>query len=250
MSEFDDPQLQHSLGRLSGEFPDDNTALYAVQGRVQQIRRRRTMVVSTSACLLLVTGLTFAAIRSGGSQPSQPASSGSTTGPTSGPSSTGHGSETTSASTAPGTSTPGTSAPATTPATSHPAASTTIPVVVVTTAHPVHTGGSNGHQSTTTVPVVVVTTAAPVHSTSTSTTATSTTVATTDVRTYSSVAGTITVEVRPGSVRLVSTSAAAGYVAEVAESSGQKVDVKFRGGSRDWRIRVEIKDGAVTYRVD
>jgi hypothetical protein len=249
MSEFDDPQLQHSLGRLSGEFPDDNTALYAVQGRVQQIRRRRTMVVSTSACLLLVTGITFAAIRSGGSQPSQPASSGSTTGPTSGPSSTGHGSETTSASTAPGTSAPGTSAPATTPATSHPAASTTIPVVVVTTAHPVHTGGSNGHQSTTTVPVhSTSTTAAPVHSTSTSTT--STTVATTDVRTYSSVAGSITVEVRPGSLRLVSTSPVTGYVAEVADSSGQKVDVKFRGGSRDWRIRVEIKDGAVTYRVD
>jgi hypothetical protein len=248
MSEFDDPQLQHSLGRLSGEFPDDNTALYAVQGRVQQIRRRRTMVVSTSACLLLVTGITFAAIRSGGSQPSQPASSGSTTGPTSGPSSTGHGSETTSASTAPGTSNPATSAPVTTPSTSHPAASSTIPVVVVTTADPVHTGGSHGHQSTTTVPVVVVTTAAPVHSTST--TATSTTVATTDVRTYSSVAGNITVEVRPGSLRLVSTSPAAGYVAEVAESSGQKVDVKFRGSSRDWRIRVEIKDGAVTYRVD
>ena len=75
MSEFHDPQFENALGRLSGEFPDDNVALGAVYQRVQQVRRRRTIVASTAASLLLMTGIGLAAARGVRHDPLQPGAS-------------------------------------------------------------------------------------------------------------------------------------------------------------------------------
>lgn len=61
MSEFDDPQMERLLGGAGGAFPDVNTAYSQVRGRVRVIRRRRTMVAGTAACLLMVGGAIFAA---------------------------------------------------------------------------------------------------------------------------------------------------------------------------------------------
>ena len=63
MSEFDDPQMERLLGRASGAYPDVNTAYSRVQGRVRVIRRRRAVMATTAACVLLAGGALFAAGR-------------------------------------------------------------------------------------------------------------------------------------------------------------------------------------------
>lgn len=79
MNEFDDPQLASMLGRMSGEFPDVNTAHQAVHVRVRQAKRRRAMVSSTAAVFVLLGG---AAVVAQGVDPRgqvSPADSGSAT---------------------------------------------------------------------------------------------------------------------------------------------------------------------------
>ena len=65
-NEFDDPELERMLGRLSGAYPDANVAYEAVRGRVRQVKRRRTFVASTAACALLL-GVGAVAAQGGGS---------------------------------------------------------------------------------------------------------------------------------------------------------------------------------------
>jgi hypothetical protein len=64
--EFDDPELERLLGRMSGAYPDANVAYEAVRGRVRQVKRRRVFVASTAACAVLF-GVAAVAAQGGGS---------------------------------------------------------------------------------------------------------------------------------------------------------------------------------------
>ncbi|MFM2077596.1 MAG: hypothetical protein RJA49_1486 [Actinomycetota bacterium] len=64
--EFDDPELERLLGRMSGAYPDANVAYETVRGRVRQVKRRRTFVASTAACAVLF-GVAVVAAQGGGS---------------------------------------------------------------------------------------------------------------------------------------------------------------------------------------
>ena len=79
MNEFDDPQLASMLGRMSGEFPDVNTAHQAVHGRVRQAKRRRAIVSSTAAVFVLLGGAAVVAQGVGPRGQVSPADGGSAT---------------------------------------------------------------------------------------------------------------------------------------------------------------------------
>jgi len=232
MSEFHDPQFENALGRLSGEFPDDNVALGAVYQRVQQVRRRRTIVASTAASLLLMTGIGLAAARGVRHDPLQPGASISiddstiaTTGTTA-----------TSTSAAEGT---------TSPATTHPAhTTTTIPLIVVPTSPPVNSGGSHGSGHTTTVPVVA-TTSVPTPTTAHTTvptTPTSTTMPADTIR-YDTPGGWFSVRFTNGTLTLVGFAASPGFHIDSQTVDSQRIEFRFRGSGGDFRTRVEVKDG-------
>ena len=82
MSDFRDPELENMLGRLSGAYPDANSAYVAVTGRVRQVKRRRAFVASAAACVALF-GVGALAVSGGNGaqnlQPASEASSGSST---------------------------------------------------------------------------------------------------------------------------------------------------------------------------
>jgi hypothetical protein len=232
MSEFDDPQLQNTLGRLSGEFPDDNVALGAVYQRVQQVRRRRTIVVSTTASLLLMAGVGMAAARGLHHDPLQPGASISIDDTT-----IAHHDSTTTAA-------PTTTEHTTTTHTTEPPTSNTIPTYNVPTSAPIHGGGSgngSGNGGGPTTSPAPPSTAAP--TTAAPTTATPTTVAPAEVHTYPSPGGTFTVRFAHGTLSLVDVQAAPGYRIDSQTVGPQRIEFRFRGDSGDFRTRVEVKDG-------
>jgi hypothetical protein len=63
--------------------------------------------------------------------------------------------------------------------------------------------------------------------------------------TYTSDGGSIVVHFADGAVSLVSSAAAAGYTTEVHDNGPTRVEVRFNNGSTEWRIRVDVVNGAL-----
>jgi hypothetical protein len=63
--------------------------------------------------------------------------------------------------------------------------------------------------------------------------------------TYTSDGGSIVVQLADGAVSLVSSSPAAGYTTEVHDNGPTRVEVRFSNGTIEWRIRVDVVNGAL-----
>jgi hypothetical protein len=245
MSEFHDPQFEHALGRLSGEFPDDNVALGAVYQRVQQVRRRRTIVASSTASVLLMVGIGVAAARGVHHESLQPSASISI--------------PRTTVATADSTTSSAPVVPVSTkpahPTTTIEAATTTqlIPVIV---PPPRNTGGSQGPGqggTPTTVPPVTTTHPAPSTTpttpptitapTTAPTTAVPTTVAPGEVSSYYTPGGWFTVRFANGMLTLVDVHTEPGFAIDSQTVEAQRIEFRFRGQFGDYRTRVEVKHG-------
>ncbi|MEI8241302.1 MAG: hypothetical protein WCI22_17965 [Actinomycetota bacterium] len=230
MSEFDDPQLENALGRLSGEFPDDNIALGAVYQRVQQVRRRRTIAASTAASMLLVAVVVVAAARGAHHDPLQPAGPG-----TLAPSTVVH---TSTLDTAPSTT-----------AAHHPTGDSTTtlpdpPTVIVTTAPPVNQPASTVPTIPEHVPPITTqhsTVPGSVPHNPPPTTAPRT--PSSDTHTFATPGGSITVRFSAGVLTLVGYHPVSGFSVEQVQASDQHIDVRFRGPNGDYRVHVEVQHG-------
>ena len=63
--------------------------------------------------------------------------------------------------------------------------------------------------------------------------------------TYTSDGGSIVVHLADGVVSLVSSTPAAGYTAEIHDNGPTRVEVRFSNGQIEWRIRVDVVNGAL-----
>jgi hypothetical protein len=68
-------------------------------------------------------------------------------------------------------------------------------------------------------------------------------------QTFTSVGGSIEVTMTGGTISLASSSPAAGFAAEVHDNGPTRVEVRFQGGDVEWRIRIELIDGALTSEI-
>lgn len=243
MSEFHDPDFENLLGRSGGPMPDVNIAYERVQGRVRQVKRRRAVVASSAACVVLFGAAVFAGARTDGPNGVAPAGPGSdvsnstddTRGSSLAPDSTitsttlvtdssvptqstvvGGGSVTPTTqpgssqpgSSQPGNTTPGNTTPGnTTPGATNPPSSST-PATNPPTTNPPATNPP-----------------APVD------------------RTFSSGGCSITVRLQNGSLSLLSSNPAGGYQAEVKKNGGTRVEVRFDNGNDTIDIRVDLVNG-------
>lgn len=220
MNDFRDPELEHTLGRLSGAYPDVNTAYVAVTGRVRQAKRRRALVASTTACALLL-GLGALAVRGGATgEELQPADHSSEVSMSASMSSvaTSVEDDSTSSSEETTSSSIDTSASVDTSTES----STATSAANSTASSP---GSSTSHGPSTSSGKAPVTTAADGQLSPTS------------------AGGSITVAVVDGSLNLVGISPAAGFTADVKHQRADRVEVEFNGDGTTWRIRIDLKDG-------
>ena len=62
---------------------------------------------------------------------------------------------------------------------------------------------------------------------------------------YSSAGGSIVVNFDGSTVSLASSSPAAGFTAEVHDNGPSRVEVRFTNGATEWRIRVDVENGAL-----
>lgn len=69
-------------------------------------------------------------------------------------------------------------------------------------------------------------------------------------RVFSGIGGTITVRMENNTLTLVSYSASAGYSAEIDDSSGDRVEVRFESPDHETRVRVEIEDGEMKPEIE
>lgn len=226
MSDYRDPELEHMLGRLSGAYPDANTAYVAVTGRVRQVKRRRAFVASTAACVLLF-GVGALAARGGGApQNVQPASESSETS-----SSTLTSTETSVEDDSTSSSEASSSSVEDSSSSIDPVTSGSAPSVNTgsqTTGNDSSTSSSNTSGS----------------STSGSSTSDSTkTTAPDSETTYGSSGGSIVVKVTDGALSLVSDAPADGFTTTVKHDRADRVEVEFSDGSTTWRIRVDLVNG-------
>ena len=255
MSDFRDPELERLLGGTGGPAPDVNVAYERVKGRVRQAKRRRAAVVGGAACtLLLAMGVLVAGRndRAGSIQPggeitapddsrlqpddttddSTPDSTDATTesttdevpGPSTTPSPSAPAGTTPNNSTAPGTtvanvgSTPTQSTVASTPTTA------TVPVA----STPVTTAPTSSDPASTAPPA----TSAPV------------------TQSFDGVGGSVTVRLQDGTLTLLGYQAADGFGAEVKQSSGDRVEVRFESANHRTDARVDLSNGSMVQNFD
>ena len=64
--------------------------------------------------------------------------------------------------------------------------------------------------------------------------------------TYPSDGGTVTVRFASGALSIVSTTPAPGYTEERHDTGPNRVEVRFRNADGEWRIRVDVVDGALS----
>lgn len=214
MSEFDDPQLERLLGGAGGAFPDVNTALAKVQGRVRYIKRRRAMVASTAACVLLAAGSVFAMGRSDDRANLQPADGGIGV-DTSGP-------ETES-----------------TPVTDSSLPDTTVEQSGSNTTTPSSNSGSNSGSNG----------SGPSTSTSTATSTPVSVPADQPEQTYSTPGGSITVKVTSGALVLVSSQAADGFTLFSSTVDATRIEFRWRSDTDDQRVRIDLIGGLPVRKV-
>lgn len=222
MNEFDDPQVEHILGRLSGAYPDTNVAFSAMKGRVRQAKRRRAFVASATACALL-GALAVLGVQGGRSADVQPADR----------------SEASEESvddtmdsvddTAADTSVDDTMVDDTAVDTSadDTMVDTTVDNSGSGSSSPNSGHGSTGGQHTTTTPTPD------------------------GLVSRSSAGGTVTVMVQHGTLTFVSAQPEGGYTEDRSARTvdSHRIRVEFQSGSDRWRVEAEVKDGAVTWTV-
>jgi hypothetical protein len=228
MSDYRDPELEQMLGRMSGAYPDANTAYVAVSGRVRQVKRRRAFVASTAACLVLF-GVGALAVRGGGSsQNVQPASESS--------SEATEATEATVTSVSTSVEDDSTSSSEESTSSVDETSSSVEPVTVASVP-----GVGSGSPSTNKGP----------STSSSNTSGSSNSSGSSDVTvtvpngqtTYPSDGGSIVVAVDNGALSLVSDAPAAGFTTKVKHDRGDRVEVEFSDGSTTWRIRVDLVNG-------
>lgn len=214
MSEFDDPDFENLLGRSGGPMPDVNIAYQQVQGRVRQVKRRRAIVASSAACVVLLGAAVFAGARPNGNDSITPA---------------GRGSDVSNSSDS-------------SPSTGSGLTSSTL---VTDTGQPTtSTGGDTGS----TAPGGVTPTT-PGPTTSVTTPPASTNPPATDppapvTQTFTSGGCSITVRLQNGSLSLVGNPApAGGYSYDVSKNGGTRVEVRFDNGTDTIDIRVDLVNG-------
>ena len=223
MSEFHDPDFENLLGRSGGPMPDVNIAYERVQGRVRQVKRRRAVVASSAACVVLFGAAVFAGARTDGPNGVAPAGPGSdvsnstddTRGSSLAPDSTITSTTLVTDSSVPTQSTVvggGSVTPTTQPGSSQPGSSQP------GNTTPGNTTPGNTTPGATNPP-------APVD------------------RTFSSGGCSITVRLQNGSLSLLSSNPAGGYQAEVKKNGGTRVEVRFDNGNDTIDIRVDLVNG-------
>ena len=246
MNDFHDPELERLFGRNSGPTPDVDVAYQRVQGRVRQVKRRRAVVVSGAACTLLFAVAVFAGARSGGNNSVQPGGSG--TGADGSPLTVADSSDlsvptsdsSSTESTAPDGTTLGTGTVTTVASGGTVVTSPIVPNVSTASTAP---GTTSGATPTTTAAV-------PSSSPSTSVPTPSTNPPALITETFSGIGGSITVRLQNGSLTLVSYNAASGFTADVQNSSGDRVEVRFESEGQRTDIRVDIAGGSMSPRID
>jgi hypothetical protein len=66
---------------------------------------------------------------------------------------------------------------------------------------------------------------------------------------FSSVGGSITIDVTNGVLSLTSSSPAPGFGVEVHDNGPSRVEVRFSDGQTEWRIRIELGAGGLTSEI-
>ena len=226
-NEFDDPELERMLGRLSGAYPDTNVAYQAVHGRVRQVKRRRAFVAGTAACAMLFGVAAVAAQGVGPSQTVSPAAPADT-------SVVVTASSTPVATDAPTTSATDTSMVGTT--------LDTTPGTIVDTTAPEQGGGT---ASSTPGGTAAPTTSAVSSTTEATSPGNPTTTVTLPLgeHTWTSDGGSITVVNDNGVLTLVSSDPAAGFQEVRSDASSDRIRVEFSDGSTTWRIEIRTDGG-------
>ena len=230
-NEFDDPELERMLGRLSGAYPDTNVAYQAVHGRVRQVKRRRAFVAGTAACAMLFGVAAVAAQGVGPSQTVSPAAPADT-------SVVVTASSTPVATDAPTTSATDTSMVGTTLDTTLD----TTPGTIVDTTAPEQGGGT---ASSTPGGTAAPTTSAVSSTTEATSPGNPTTTVTLPLgeHTWTSDGGSITVVNDNGVLTLVSSDPAAGFQEVRSDASSDRIRVEFSDGSTTWRIEIRTDGG-------
>jgi hypothetical protein len=122
------------------------------------------------------------------------------------------------------------------------ALTTTVPQPTVTTVDD-HGSGGSGADDTVPAPTADTGAATPGASPVPETVPTSAPTPTT--MSYSSAGGSIVVNFDGSSVSLASNSPAGGFTAEVHDNGPSRVEVRFTNGQTEWRIRVDVDNGAL-----
>ena len=214
MSEFNDPELERLLGSAGGKYPDVNVAYERMLGRVRQARRRRTVVVSGTACGLLFFAGALAVGRSADSSRLQPGDFATLDG-----------------------SVDDAQPDSVSPVTESVHATTTVTEVTVSTGN---SGGTSGAGPTTDA------TANSDPASSSPTTAPAPPV--TEV--FSGQGGTVTVRLQNGILKLVSFDAADGFSTEVEHTDYDRVEVRFESDTHRTNIRVDLENGAMVPTIE
>jgi hypothetical protein len=218
MSEFNDPDIRHELGRLSGPYPDDNVAFAAWQRRVAHVRRRRVMAWTTAAALSLVVGTVgVAALQSPDRHSLVPSKAEESTTEVSVTTTTDVA---TTESTVPETSEVTTLILDTAPSTEA--------VESPAEADPASGNSSEGGTSTVQVP----SSQPPIGSHSAT-------------RSFFAIGGSITVRRSGDHLTVVSIDPAAGFRAERNEYSSTRVEVRFKSDNHESRISVRLEEGVM-----
>jgi hypothetical protein len=59
----------------------------------------------------------------------------------------------------------------------------------------------------------------------------------------------VTVKIANGALSIVTTEPAPGYAAESHDTGPDRVEIRFKNGDTEWRIRVELSNGEPTAEV-
>jgi hypothetical protein len=247
VNEFHDPELERTLGRVSGAYPDANVALEAVRGRVRRAKRRRAMAASTAACVLLA-GVVALAVRGGDSGRVQPSHFADT--------STSVEVVRTTPSTEPSTR----MTEMTTDTSVEPTIETTIDasngMTGVGSGSPDGSGTHSGKPTTTSRSGTAGASSNASNNTNDSGATTTTapaaapvvqpTTPTEPVTTYSSKGGSVSVQLVKRRMVLVGTAPVAGFTVHLNEVSSDRIRVEFTNGSSTYEMQLEMSNGTIT----
>lgn len=239
MSEFHDPDFENLLGRSGGPMPDVNIAYQRVQGRVRQVKRRRAIVATSAACVVVFGAAVFAGARSPGTDTVSPANRGSDV---SNSTDDSLGSSTSLATDSTITSTTLVT-DSSVPTQSTVAGGGSVTPTQPGNSQPGNTSSGNTTPGNTTPGVTNPPATNPPATNPPATNPPATDPPAPVTQTFSSGGCSITVRLQNGSLSLISTSPASGYMPDVKKAGGTRVEVRFDNGSNTIDIRVDLVNG-------